>query len=126
MNRNDTQFIVQKIRSQYVEAGNSKKELDMLRELDAEVKRPAQVFGYVFGIIGAIIMGAGMSLVMTDIGAMLGINNAMTPGIVVGIIGMLMAIVNYPIYKSILASRKEKYAERILKLSEKIMSKEEN
>ncbi|MBQ4164914.1 MAG: dihydropteridine reductase [Oscillospiraceae bacterium] len=126
MNRNDTQFIVQKIRSQYVEADNSKKELDMLRELDAEVKRPAQVFGYVFGIIGAIIMGAGMSLVMTDIGAMLGINNAMTPGIVVGIIGMLMAIVNYPIYKSILASRKEKYAERILKLSEKIMSKEEN
>ncbi|MBE6888943.1 MAG: dihydropteridine reductase [Ruminococcaceae bacterium] len=126
MNKNDTQFIVQKIRSQYVEADNSKKELDMLRELDAEVKRPAQVFGYVFGIIGAIIMGAGMSLVMTDIGAILGIENAMTPGIVVGIIGMLMAIVNYPIYKSILASRKEKYAERILKLSEKIMSKEEN
>jgi len=126
MNRNDTQFIVQKIRSQYVEADSSKKELDMLRELDAEVKRPAQVFGYVFGIIGAIIMGAGMSLVMTDIGTILGINNAMTPGIVVGIIGMLMAIVNYPIYKNILASRKEKYAERILKLSEKIMSKEEN
>ncbi len=126
MNRNDTQFIVQKIRSQYVEADSSKKELDMLRELDAEVKRPAQVFGYVFGTIGAIIMGAGMSLVMTDIGTILGINNAMTPGIVVGIIGMLMAIVNYPIYKNILASRKEKYAERILKLSEKIMSKEEN
>ena len=126
MNRNDTQFIVQKIRSQYVEADSSKKELDMLRELDAEVKRPAQVFGYVFGTIGAIIMGAGMSLVMTDIGTILGINNAMTPGIVVGIIGMIMAIVNYPIYKNILASRKEKYAERILKLSEKIMSKEEN
>ena len=103
MNRNDTQFIVQKIRSQYVEADSSKKELDMLRELDAEVKRPAQVFGYVFGTIGAIIMGAGMSLVMTDIGTILGINNAMTPGIVVGIIGMIMAIVNYPIYKNILA-----------------------
>lgn len=126
MNRNDTQFIVQKIRSQYVETDSSKKELDMLRELDAEVKRPAQVFGYVFGIIGTIIMGAGMSLVMTDIGAILDIESAMTPGIVVGIIGMLMAIVNYPIYKNILASRKGKYAERILKLSEKIMSKEEN
>ena len=120
MNRNDTQFIVQKIRSQYVEADSSKKELDMLRELDAEVKRPAQVFGYVFGIIGAIIMGAGMSLVMTDIGTILGINNAMTPGIVVGIIGMLMAIVNYPIYKKMLDNGKKKYAYEIVELAREI------
>ncbi|MGN0683130.1 MAG: dihydropteridine reductase, partial [Oscillospiraceae bacterium] len=84
-------------------------------------KRPANVFGYVFGSIGAIIMGAGMSLVMTDIGAQLGITNTMPVGIVIGLIGMLIAIINYPIYKAILSSRKEKYAERILALSEKIM-----
>ena len=123
MNRNDTEFMVQKIRTQYMEKDSSRKDLDMLRELDAEVKRPANVFGYVFGSIGAIIMGAGMSLVMTDIGTQLGIADTMPVGIVIGVIGMLMAIVNYPIYKNILASRREKYAERILSLSEKIMSK---
>jgi len=123
MNRNDTEFMVQKIRTQYMEKDSSQKDLDMLRELDAEVKRPANVFGYVFGSIGAIIMGAGMSLVMTDIGTQLGIADTMPVGIVIGVIGMLMAIVNYPIYKNILASRREKYAERILSLSEKIMSK---
>ncbi len=126
MNRNDTEFMVQKIRTQYMEKDTSEKNLDMLRELDAEVKRPANIFGYTFGSIGAVIMGAGMSLVMTDIGAQLGISNTMPVGIVIGIIGMVMAIVNYPIYKNILSSRKEKYADRILKLSEKIMAEEEN
>lgn len=125
MNRNDAEFIVQKIRTQYMEKDSSEKELDMLRELDAEVKCPANVFGYVFGSIGAIVMGAGMSLVMTDIGTVIGMENTMVIGIVIGVIGMIMAIVNYPIYKKNLASRREKYADRILKLSEKIMGRED-
>lgn len=125
MNRNDTEFMVQKIRTQYMEKDSTEKDLSLLRELDAEVKRPANVFGYTFGSIGAIIMGAGMSLVMTDIGQQLGISNPMPLGIVVGVVGMFMAIINYPIYKSILSSRKEKYADRILSLSEKLMKGEE-
>ncbi|MBR4023482.1 MAG: dihydropteridine reductase [Ruminococcus sp.] len=124
MNRNDTEFMVQKIRTQYMVKNSSEKNLDLLRELDAEVKRPANVFGYVFGSISAIIMGAGMSLVMTDIGQQLGISNTMPLGIIIGVVGMLMAIATYPIYKNILASRKEKYADRILELSEKIMNEE--
>lgn len=125
MNRNDTEFMVQKIRTQYMEKDSTEKDLSLLRELDAEVKRPANVFGYTFGSIGAIIMGAGMSLVMTDIGAQIGISNSMPLGIVIGVVGMFMAIINYPIYKSILSSRKEKYADRILSLSEKLMKGEE-
>ena len=124
MNRNDTEFMVQKIRTQYMEKNSSEKNLDLLRELDAEVKRPANVFGYVFGSISAIIMGSGMSLVMTDIGQQLGILNTMPLGIIIGVVGMLMAIATYPIYKNILALRKEKYADRILELSEKIMNEE--
>ena len=123
MNRNDTQFIAQKIRAQYMEKQVS--ELDELRALDAEVKKPANVFGYVFGSISAIIMGAGMSLTMTDIGATLGIGSPMVIGIVVGVIGMAMAIANYPIYKSILNSRREQYAAEILALSDKVMNSKE-
>ncbi len=123
MNRNDQEFIVQKIRTQYMQKDSSQKELDNLKELDAEVKRPANVFGWVFGSIAAIIMGAGMSLVMTDLGSTLGIGEPMIPGIIIGVIGMLLAIINYPIYKGILGARKEKYADKILALSEKIMNK---
>ncbi|MBP3922624.1 MAG: hypothetical protein J6D27_06630 [Ruminiclostridium sp.] len=125
MNRNDTEFMVEKIRTQYMEKEAGEKNLDKLRELDAQVKRPANVFGYVFGSIGAIIMGAGMSLVMTDIGAQLGISATMPVGIAVGVVGMIMAIINYPIYRKILSSRREKCADKIIELSEKIMKGEE-
>ena len=121
MNKIDQQFMAQKIRTQYMEKTPS--ELDKLRELDAKVKRPANVFAYVFGSISAIIMGAGMSLVMTDIGATIGIASAMIPGIAIGVVGLGMAILTYPIYKGILNSRKKKYSAEILSLSEKIMNK---
>jgi len=120
MNKNDKEFLVQKIRTQYTEKEHT--QLDTLRELDTKVKRPANVFAYIFGSIGAIIMGAGMSLVMTEIGAILGIGNTMVLGIIVGVIGLVMALINYPIFKGILNSRKKKYAPQILKLSEELMS----
>ena len=113
--------MAQKIRTQYMEKTPS--ELDTLRELDAKVKRPANVFAYVFGSISAVVMGAGMSLVMTDIGAIVGIASAMVPGIAIGIVGLGMALLTYPIYKGILDSRKKKYGAEILKLSESIINK---
>lgn len=121
MNKNDQEFLVQKIRTQYTEKEQT--ELDELKKLDAKVKRPANVFAYAFGSISAIVMGSGMSLVMTDIGATVGISDPMIPGIAVGVVGMAMAIVNFPIYKGILGSRRKKYADDIIALSNKIMNK---
>ncbi len=121
MNRNDEEFLVQKIRTQYTEKENTK--LDELKRLDAQVKRPANIFAYTFGSVGALVMGSGMSLVMTDIGTVFGMEDTMIPGIAIGVAGMMMAIVNYPIYKSILSSRRKKYADEIMNLSDKIMSR---
>ena len=90
--------------------------------MDAKVKKPANVFAYIYGSVSAIVMGAGMSLVMTDIGAMIGLTSVMVPGIAIGVVGMGMALSTYPIYKKILNSRKKKYAPEILKLSEKLMN----
>ena len=120
MNKNDQQFMARKIRTQYMEKQST--ELDALRELDAKVKRPATVFGYIFGSVGTIVMGAGMSLVMTDIGAIIGIASALVPGIAIGVVGLGMALLTYPLYKGILNSRKKKYGDEILKLSDKIMN----
>jgi hypothetical protein len=119
MNNNDKEFLVEKIRTQYTEKEDTK--LDELKALDAKVKRPANVFAYVFGSIGAIVMGSGMSLVMTDIGEMISIKEPMVPGIIIGVVGMLMVIVNYPIYKKILTKRRNQYADKIMELSDKIM-----
>ena len=118
---NDKEFVVENIRSQYTEVERKHTELDELKALDAKVKKPANVFGYTYGSIGTVIMGAGMSLVMTDIGAKLGMINTLVPGIIVGILGMAMVLSTYPIYKKILTARKKKYAAKILDLSNRIM-----
>lgn len=120
MNKNDQEFLVQKIRTQYTEKENT--QLDELKALDAKVKRPANVFAYVFGSVSAIIMGAGMSLVMTDIGSYIGMLSPMVPGIIIGVIGMIMAIINYPIYRKMLNDRRNKYANEVIALSDKIMN----
>ena len=114
----DKEFAVEKIRSQYTEAKHT--DLDELKALDAKVKKPAKVFGFTYGSIGAIVMGAGMSLVMTDIGAMLGMTETLIPGIAVGIAGLAMVLTTYPIFQKILNSRKKKYAGQIMELSERI------
>lgn len=119
MNKNDHEFLVQKIRTQYTEKEHT--QLDELKELDNKVRRPANVFAYIFGTLGAIILGSGMSLVMTDIGATLGLADPMGPGIVIGVVGLIMAIINYPIHKAILSSRQRKYADQIIALSDKLM-----
>lgn len=119
MTNNDQEFLVRKIRTQYTEKQHT--ELDALKELDAKVKRPANIFAYIYGAAGAIVMGAGMSLVMTDIGTAIGLASAMVPGIAIGIVGLGMALSTYSIYKGILNRRKKKYVGDILAISEKIM-----
>lgn len=117
----DQEFIVQKIRSQYTESAHTG--LDTLKALDARVKRPVNIFAYTYGSLGAIVMGAGMSLVMTDIGSIIGLSGSMIPGIGIGIIGLAIVCSTYPIYKKALASRKKKFAPQILELSEKLITK---
>ena len=116
---NEQEYLVQKIRTQYTEKQHT--ELDELRALDRKVKAPANTFAYGFGALSALIMGCGMSLIMTDIGQTIGIASPMTPGIVIGVAGMVMAIANYPIYNGILSGRRKKYARQIIALSDRVM-----
>lgn len=120
MNQNEKEFLVQKIRTQYTEKEHT--QLDALKELDKKVKRPVNIFAYVFGSLSAIVMGTGMSLVMTDIGSVIGITSPMVPGIIIGVVGLAMSVINYPIYKKMLNSRKKKYANEVIKLSDSIMN----
>ena len=116
---NEQEYLVQKIRIQYTEKQHT--ELDELRALDCKAKAPANAFAYGFGSLSALIMGSGMSLIMTDVGQTIGVASPMTPGIVIGIVGMVMAIANYPIYKGILNRRRKKYAQQIITLSDRLI-----
>lgn len=117
MNKNDQQFIAQKIRAQYMEKKTP--DLDALRALDKKVTRPAAVFAYTFGTIGSLVLGAGMSLAMKVIG------NAMLPGIVIGCVGIAMVSCTFALYKKLLGSRRARYKDEIHALSEKILASKE-
>ncbi len=106
---------VEKIMAQYEPVGYTK--LDELKDLDKKVKRPAQIFGYTFGTVGALVLGTGMSLAMKIIG------NSMPLGIAVGVLGIAMVSVNYFFYKKILKSRKQKYANQIRALSDELLNR---
>ena len=109
---------IKQIRDKYTDKTTT--EIDELRALDAKVQRPANIFGYVFGSISAIVMGGGMSLIMTDIGNAIGLTDAFVPGLAIGVVGLVMCLINYPIFKNILSNRRKKYANEIIALSDKI------
>ncbi len=121
MERSEQEYLVQKIRTQYTEKQHS--ELDELKALDKRVRRPAAVFAYSFGTVAALVMGSGMSLIMTDIGGTIGLADPRLPGLVLGVAGLAMAVANYPVYQRLLGRRRQKYAQQIIALSDRIVGK---
>lgn len=107
---------IERIRDGYTE--KTKSEFDELRELNARVRRPAAVFAYIFGILGALILGTGMCLAMKVIG------DLMIPGILIGAVGIAMVSLNYYIYDALLRSRKKKHAPEILAKTELLLRNE--
>ncbi|MDE6188761.1 MAG: dihydropteridine reductase [Clostridia bacterium] len=99
---------------QYTEKKRTK--FDELKSLDRKVKLPANVFAYIFGTLGALVLGVGMCFAMKVIG------DIMALGIVVGCVGIAMVSINYPIYSAILKSRKKKYSQSVIELSESILN----
>ena len=106
----------EKIAAEYTVKPASK--LVALKKLDRRARRAAELFAYIFGIAGALILGTGMSLCMGVIGGSL--SSAMTVGVLVGLVGIVMATVNYPIYKRLLNAGKKKYAFEIMELAREI------
>lgn len=109
---------IEKIRESYTEKQPTK--LDELKALDRKVKRPAEIFAYTLGTIASLVLGTGMCLAMQVIGA--GLSFAMPLGIVVGVAGIALVSINYPLYKKILKDRKNKYAKQIFELSDSLLN----
>ena len=110
---------VQNIRKKYLPPEEDK--MERLRKLHHSATQKAQVWALVLGVIGALIMGTGMSLVMTDIGTVIGLNNALIPGVVIGVIGMIPVALAYPTYNRVLKQERERIAPEILRLSDELM-----
>ena len=112
---------IKAIRKKYAASEEAEDKMTQLRRLDASVYSKASAAALVVGIVGALIMGIGMSLVMTDIGAVLGTIPAMVLGIGIGVIGIVLVCLAYPIYNRTLKKEREKIAPEILRLTDELM-----
>lgn len=109
---------VEEIRRKYLPKEENK--MEQLRKLHHSATSKAQSVSIAMGIIGALIMGTGMSLILTNLGNALG-NLAMVIGITVGLAGIILVALAYPAYNRVLKTEREKIAPEILRLTEELL-----
>lgn len=104
---------IKKIREKY--APKEADKMEQLRHLDESVTKKGTIVSLILGIIGALVMGTGMSCCMVWTDTML------LPGIIIGVIGMVAVCLAYPVYNHITKKEREKIAPEILRLTDELM-----
>lgn len=121
----DEQEEIKKIRQKYEpEDGNSEEnKMDKIRKIDAKVTQKATRISVCTGIIGTLVMGMGMSLLMSDFGEQIHLVGlaGMTAGVVIGVLGITLVCLAYPLYNRTLKKEREKVAPEVLRLTEELM-----
>ena len=114
---------LKRIREKYTPSTEAEDKMERLRKLDAGVTQKAQVVALIFGIVGALILGIGMSLCMSDFAEILGSyrNMAMVIGIPIGLVGGVLAALAYPMYNLIVKRERKKIAPEIIRLTDELM-----
>ena len=113
---------IKKIRAKYAPQPESFDKMEHLRRLDAGVTNTAQAVALVFGVIGTLLLGLGMSLCMTELGDVFRSHTAaLAVGILIGIAGGVLASLAYPIYNAVIKAKRKKLAPQILRLTEELM-----
>lgn len=114
---------IKAIRKKYAAPEQIEDKMAQLRRLDAGVTQKATAVSLMFGVIGTLILGMGMSLAMTDIGKIIGLAGgmAMLMGILIGIIGIVLVCAAYPLYNNIVKKEREEIAPEIIRLTDELM-----
>ena len=111
---------IDRIRQKYTTNPKDDK-IKRLHDLDASVHSRASAASIAVGTVGALIMGAGMSIVMTEFGQFFGLGAYTSPvGIAIGVVGLAIAICAYPLYRAVSERRRKKIAPEILSLLDEL------
>lgn len=114
---------IKAIRKKYAPADPQEDKMEQLRRLDTGVTHKAMTVSLVLGIVGALVLGFGMSLAMTDFSRILGALSeaAMLIGSAVGIVGIILMCLAYPVYNYILKKQRKKIGPEIFRLTDELM-----
>lgn len=104
---------IRKIRDKYIPKEADK--LKLLKQLDRSVTRKGTIWSLIVGIVGTLVFGLGLCCVL------LWKDTQLTNGILIGVIGLGMIAMAYPLYARITAKEKKRLAPQILALSEELL-----
>lgn len=104
---------IKKIREKYIPKEENK--MEQLRRLDQEVTRKGTLYSILIGVIGSLLLGLGMSCTLVWQGIWF------IPGIIIGVIGMAIVAVAYPVYNIVTKREREKIAPEIIRLTEELI-----
>ena len=104
---------IKRIRSKY-EAPQEDK-MAYLRRLDETVAKKGTMLSIVLGVIGTLILGVGMCCVLVWQ------NTWFIPGIIIGIVGLAVLSLAYPVYLQVTKKEREKIAPEILRLTDELL-----
>lgn len=112
---------IRKIRKKY--EFRAEDPISRIRKLDNSVTQKATAISLVFGVIGVLVMGSGLSFIMTDLGSVIGLsgNIPWVLGMLTGVMGLILVVLAYPMYNNVLKKEREKVASEILELTEELM-----
>ena len=105
---------VERIRNKYLPKEESK--MEKLIRLDKQAELPGMITSLPLGILGSLILGVGMCCVLVWNSSV----EVFIAGIVIGLVGMMIAGIAYPTYKKITKKQRAKVAEQILALSKEL------
>ena len=110
---------IEAIRQKYLPKEEDK--MEQLRRLHSIPSQKAQAASIAMGVLGTLILGTGMSLCMTELGAVFG-DPAMVIGILAGVLGLALVAMAYPIYNTVLRKERQRIAPEILRLSDELLT----
>jgi len=105
---------IESIRNSYISKNNDTCKLEYLRKLDRKVRNTPTIISLIIGILGTLTFGLGLSMILEW--------EILVGGIIVSLVGCVLAFIGYPVYLVISKHMKNKYTDKILKLTEELLN----
>lgn len=109
----EQQVEIEKIRNKYIPKQGDK--LEQLRKLDASVTKKGTIISIILGIVGILAFGGAMSMILV-VG-----NSLLLPGVLLGVFGIVLMVMAYPIFTKVTEKERERIAPEILSLTEELL-----
>lgn len=109
---------IEKIRRKYLPKRESK--MEQLLKMDQEAEKKGKMISISIGIAGSLLLGIGMCCTMVWNTSLM----IFVIGIIVGILGIVLAGVAYPINQKITKREREKIADKVIALTNELSFEE--